>query len=70
MAIDLPAQRLEIGDIVLIQIPGEERKVEAKVVREIERTPTIVRASLRVEEDEVFVKEWAIGELVTVVRGP
>jgi hypothetical protein len=66
----MPAQRLEIGDIVLVNLPGTEREVEAKVVREIERTPTVVRASLRVDEDQDFVMEWAVGELVTVVRGP
>jgi hypothetical protein len=40
------------------------------VVREIDRTETAVRATLRVEEREDFVKEWPLGELVTVVRGP
>jgi hypothetical protein len=66
----MPAQRLELGDVVLIQLPGEEREVEAKVEREIERTPTSIRASLRLEDDQELVKEWALGELVTVVRGP
>jgi hypothetical protein len=66
----MPVQRLEIGDVILIRLPGEEREVEAKVVRAIERTPTSVRVSLRVDEGEDFVREWAIGELVTVVRGP
>lgn len=70
MAIDMPAQRLELGDVVLIQLPGEEREVEAKVAREIERTATSIRASLRLDNDEELVKEWALGELVTVVRGP
>lgn len=66
----MPAQRLELGDVVLIQLPGEEREVEAKVAREIERTATSIRASLRLDNDEELVKEWALGELVTVVRGP
>ena len=70
MAIEFVAQRLEIGDIVLISLPEEERKVEAKVVREIDRTDTTVRAMLRVKGREDFVKEWRLGELVTVVRGP
>lgn len=70
MAMEFVAQRLEIGDVVLISLPEEERKVEAKVVREIDRTDTTVRATLRVRGREDFVKEWPVGELVAVVRGP
>jgi hypothetical protein len=70
MAIEFVAQRLEIGDVVLISLPEEERNVEAKVVREIDRTDTTVRATLRVKGCEDFVKDWRLGELVTVVRGP
>ena len=62
-------QRLQMGDVVLIDLP-EQEGVEAKVVRAIDRTDTTVRASLRVEGREEFVKEWPIGERVTVVRGP
>jgi hypothetical protein len=29
-----------------------------------------VRATVRVEGREDFVKEWSLGDLVTVVRGP
>ena len=47
---------------------GEE--VEATVVRAIDRTDTSVLATMRVEGHEDFVKEWRLGELVTVVRGP
>jgi hypothetical protein len=70
MALDVPAQRLEIGDVVLLRLAGEDATVEAKLVREIERTPTVVRARVRVAEGEDFVHEWALGELVTLVRGP
>jgi hypothetical protein len=70
MAIDVPAQRLEIGDVVLLRLPGADATVEAKLVRGIERTPTSVSAQVRVAEGEDFVQEWALGELVTVVRGP
>ena len=70
MAFDFVAQRLEIGDVVLIGLPNEDGQVEATVVREIDRTDTAVRATLRVRGREDFVKEWALGELVTVVRGP
>ena len=70
MAIEFVAQRLEIGDVVVIGLPDEEGTVEATVAREIERTETAVRATLRVKGREDFVKEWPLGELVTVVRGP
>jgi hypothetical protein len=70
MAMDFVAQRLEIGDVVLLELPEQEGKVEATVVREVDRTATTVRATLRVDGREDFVKEWPLGELVTVVRGP
>jgi hypothetical protein len=70
MAIEFVAQRLVIGDVVLMRLPDEEREVEATVVREIERTDFTVCATLRVPGREDFVKEWPLGERVTVVRGP
>ena len=70
MAIEFVAQRLEMGDVVLLSLPGEEREVEARVVRAIDRTDTTVRATLRVEGRKDLVKEWSLGEFVTVVRGP
>jgi hypothetical protein len=70
MAIEFVAQRLQIGDVVLMSLPGEEEEVEALVVREIDRTETTVRVTLRVKGREDFVKEWPIGDMVTVVRGP
>ena len=70
MAIDLVAQRLEIGDVVLVSLPEQDEKVEATVIRDIDRTETTVRVMLRADGREDFVKEWSLGELVTVVRGP
>lgn len=70
MAIEVVAQRLELGDVVLIDLPDQGGEVEATVVREIDRTDTTVRVSLRVEGREDFVKEWPLGAMVTVVRGP
>jgi hypothetical protein len=70
MAIDVVAQRLEIGDVVLVSLPEQDEKVEAKVIRDIDRTETTVRVMLRADGREDFVKEWSLGELVTVVRGP
>jgi len=70
MAIDVTVQRLEIGDVLLIDFLEDERPVEATVVRDIDRTETTVRATLRVAGREDFVREWTLGDLVTVVRGP
>ena len=70
MAIEFVAQRLQIGDFVLLDLPGQGGEVEAVVVRDIDRTERTVRVSLRVEGGEDFVKEWPLGEMVTVVRGP
>ena len=68
MAIEVPVQRLEIGDVVLIDLPGLERQVEATVVRDIDRTDTTVLVTLRVPGREDFAQEWRIGDMVTVVR--
>jgi hypothetical protein len=70
MAIEIVAQRLQIGDVILIALPDQDREVEATVVRDIDRTGTSVRATLRVQRGEDFVREWPLGELVAVVRGP
>ena len=69
MAMEVAAQRLQIGDVVLLALVGQE-EVEATVARQPDRTETVVRATLRVEGREDVVKEWPLGELVTVVRGP
>ena len=70
MAMEYVVQRLVMGDVVLIDLPGQEAPVEAKVVRVIDRTDTSVRVSLHAQGVEDFVKEWPIDERVTVVRGP
>ena len=69
MAMEVDVQRLELGDVVLIEL-DDAAEVEATVVRPIERTETAVRVSLRVATGEDFDKEWPLGEQVTVVRGP
>jgi hypothetical protein len=70
MAIEVVAQRLELGDVVLVSPPGQDEQVEARVVRDIDRTDTTVRVTLRVDGQKDFVKEYPLGELVTLVRGP
>jgi hypothetical protein len=70
MAIEVDVQRLELGDVVLIDLDDGAGEVEAKVVRGIERTDTTVRVLLEVAGRERFVKEWPLGDQVTIVRGP
>jgi hypothetical protein len=76
MAIDVEVQRLQLMDVILVDLPEEDAEVEAKVVREIDRidqidpTQSTVRVTLRVDGREDFVKEYALGEIVTLVRGP
>jgi hypothetical protein len=70
MALDLAVQRLEIGDVILVDVSGRHEQIEATVSREIERTDGSVRDTLRVHGSDDVVREWAIGEMVTVVRGP
>jgi hypothetical protein len=76
VALEVDVQRLQIGDVILVDLPGQGGQVEARVVREIDRTDRIdrtestVRVTLRVEGRDDFVKEWALDEMVTVVRGP
>ena len=70
MAMAVEVQRLELGDVVLIELDSEAGQVEAKVARPIERTDTTVHVSLHVEGRADFVREWPLGAPVTVVRGP
>lgn len=76
MAIDVDVQRLQVGDVILVDLSDQHGEVEAKVVRDIDRIDLLdraestVRVTLRVEGREDFVKEWALDDTVTVVRGP
>jgi hypothetical protein len=74
---EVDAQRLELGDVIVIDLSDEETNIEATVVghspevtREIERSDSIVRATLRVPGRDDFVMEWPLDTRVTVVRGP
>jgi hypothetical protein len=70
VALDVEVQRLQLGDVILVDLPEGGKKVEAKVIRQIERTAGSVLAILRLPGRDDFVKEWPIDELVTLVRGP
>ena len=77
MAIEIDAQRLQLGDVILIDLSDQDTNIEATVVgdspevtREIERSDSTVRATLRVPGRDDFVMEWPLDTHVTVVRGP
>jgi hypothetical protein len=70
MAMEYTVQRLQIGDVILADFDDAEQKVEATVVRDVERTEETVRVTLRAAGRDDFVEEWPLGKLVTVVRGP
>ena len=55
---------------MLVGLGNGSGEVEARVARPIERAEETVRVSLRSEGGEELVKEWKLGEQVTVVRGP
>ena len=69
MVMDVDVQRLELSDVVLVDLDDEAEPVEAEVVRAIDRDETTVRVTLRVEGREDFVREWRLDAKVTVVRG-
>jgi hypothetical protein len=70
VAIDIEVQRLQLGDVVMIDLPGQPAKVEGKVVREVERMENTVLVTLRVAGRDDFARRWMLDEMVTVVRGP
>jgi hypothetical protein len=76
MAIDVEVQRLQLSDVILVELPEKGAVIEAKVVRGIDRidqidpTESTVRVTLQVDGHDEFIKEYALGEIVTLVRGP
>jgi hypothetical protein len=77
VAIEVDAQRLQLGDVILIDLADQDTQIEAKVVghtpevtRGIERSDGTVRATLRVPGRADFPMEWPLDTHVTVVRGP
>jgi len=72
---DIDVQRLQLGDVILMDLPDEGANIEAKVVRnpdvdrEIERSDSTVRVTLRVSGRDDFVMQWPLDHQVTLVRG-
>jgi hypothetical protein len=77
MAMEVDAQRLQLGDVILIDLSDEDTNIEAtvvghspEVIREIEPSDSTVRATLRTPGRDDFVMEWPLDTHVTVVHGP
>ena len=77
MAIEVDVQRLQLGDVILVDLSDQDTDIEAQVVshapevvRRIERSDGTVRATLRVSGRDDFVIEWPLDTRVTLVRGP
>jgi hypothetical protein len=76
VAMDIDVQRLQLGDVILMDLPDEGANIEAKVVRnpdvdrEIERSDSAVRVTLRVSGRDDLVMEWPLDPQATLVRGP
>lgn len=76
MAIDIDVQRLQLGDVILIDLSDQDTNIEARVVRNPEivravtRSEGTVRATVRVSGRDDFVIEWPWDHQVTLIRGP
>ncbi len=76
MAMDIDVQRLQLGDVILIDLPDQGTNIEATVVRdpevlrESERSKSTVRAMPRVPGRDDFMMEWPLDAKVMNVRGP
>jgi hypothetical protein len=74
---EVDVQRLQLGDVILIDLPDLGPNVEAtvvghnpEVIRKIERSDSTVRVTLRASGRDDFVMEWPLDTHVTLVRGP
>jgi hypothetical protein len=77
VAIEVDVEMLQLGDVILIDLPDQGTNIEAQVVgespeivREIERSESTVRARLRVSGRDDFVMEWPLDTRVMLIRGP
>jgi pyrimidine operon attenuation protein/uracil phosphoribosyltransferase len=76
MAMEIDVQRLQLGDVILVDLPDRGTNIEATVVRDLEvlrereRSNSTVRTMLRVPGRDDFMMEWPLDAKVTIVRGP
>ena len=68
---------LQLGDVILIDLPEQGTNIEAQVVgespevvRELERSESTVRARLRVSGRDDLMMVWPLDTRVTLIRGP
>jgi hypothetical protein len=77
VAIEVDVEMLQLGDVILIDLPDQGTNIEAQVVgespevvRKLERSESTVRARLRVSGRDDFVMVWPLDTRVTIIRGP
>jgi hypothetical protein len=77
VAIEVDVEMLQLGDVILIDLPEQGTNIEAQVVgespevvRELERSESTVRARLRVSGRDDLMMVWPLDTRVTLIRGP
>lgn len=77
MAIEVDVEMLQLGDVILIDLPEQGKNIEAQVigespevVRELDRSESTVRARLRASGRDDWMMVWPLDTRVTLVRGP
>lgn len=68
---------LQLGDVILVDLPEQGTNIEAQVVgeapevvRELDRSESTVRARLRVPGQDDLMMIWPLDTRVTLIRGP
>jgi len=77
VTIEVDVEMLQLGDVILIDIPEQGANIEAQVVgespeivRELDRGDSTVRARLRVSGRDDLMMVWPLDTRVTLIRGP
>jgi hypothetical protein len=77
VAIEVDVEMLQLGDVILIDLPEQGANIEAQVVgespeivRELDRSDSTVRARLRVSGRDDLMMVWPLDTRVTLIRGP
>jgi hypothetical protein len=77
VAIEVDVEMLQLGDVILVDLPEQGTNIEAQVVgeapevvRELDRSESTVRARLRVPGQDDLMMIWPLDTRVTLIRGP
>jgi hypothetical protein len=77
VAIEVDVEMLQLGDVILVDLPEQGTNIEAQVVgeapevvRELDRSESTVRARLRVPGQDDLMMVWPLDTRVTLIRGP